>query len=242
MDPLKEKSPDVYPVTRDCIKLFESAYAKAPSEVSSFYTPNLLRRMALYVDRSIFYFDLYNLWGATMAIDRSSSLYNMRSVVHVFGPLLLQELEGPLKAVLGITHFLLGVDNRESLRWPDCLYRNAADRASGKQHALGHLIRQIESRAGRYPHIVETMVAFKREEEKLDFDVLRNSLGHSDYFLLKEGGKLVVHLEAGKNSQQIEVEEFLSVYTGIRDLVRGLNVSVNLMMHRLEQRREARGA
>ena len=41
MDLFKQKSPTVYPVASDFLRLFESAYAKAPSDVFTFYTPTL---------------------------------------------------------------------------------------------------------------------------------------------------------------------------------------------------------
>jgi len=233
LDQLRRLSPEVLPVAEDCIRLFENAYSRRPETVCTLRSPVLMERMTFYLDRSMLYSNLYERWTTLNNGESAHTLFNRESAINVFGPLLLQELEGPLKTILGITRFLIGVDVGEDSKWPGSLIR---DPSTGQQHTFGHLFSEIRKRAGRYPGLSETMEAFEGTDEKLDFEILRNALGHSDYWLVSEPRRLRVHLEAGENSQVMEADEFLSLFTGVQDLLLGLQIAVLVVMHRLGKR------
>jgi hypothetical protein len=233
LDKIKERSPGVFPAICDCLRLFERSRSKAPIKTNSLGRPELAAQMGLYVQRSFFYEMSYDLFGAHMAVDRTSSIYSKVNAVHVFGPFLLQELEGPLKKQLGIIHFLLGLTRDEDLDWPNCMY---TDMTVGRQHTVGHLVDQIIFRASDFGDLRKDMEVFKGSAMQLDFDVVRNALGHSDYLVLPSERGLKVHLEAGDKTQEMDIDEFLTVFTGVQDLVRGLHTAILVIIHRLDER------
>ena len=81
------------------------------------------------------------------------------------------------------------------------------------------------------------MAVFRGTETTLDFEILRNASGHSDHWLLGNRNDLKVHLEAGARSRVVECDEFLSVLTGVQNLVLCLQMVMLIMMHRLGMRR-----
>ena len=232
---LRALVPEVYPAAKDCLRLFERAYRRRPTKVRMLRSPVLMERLTFFLSRSMFYSNLYEFWNRNLTASRASTFFSRLNAINVFGPVLLQELEGPLKYELAIIRFLLGIDVGKESDWPGSLIQ---DPSTGRQHTFGHLFSEIHKNTTRYLELRRTMAVFKGTQKKLDFEVLRNALGHSDYWILANGNDLKVHLEAGEESQVIEWDEFLSVFTGVQDLVLGLQMAMLIVMHRLGMRRE----
>src|SRR2546428_12444285 len=94
LDQLRFVSPEALPAAEDCVRLFESAYSRRPERVRTLRSPGLMERMTLYLDRSMLYSNLYERWSTLGDMDPKSTPPTRISAINVFGPLLLQELEG----------------------------------------------------------------------------------------------------------------------------------------------------
>jgi len=232
LDQLRRVTPEVRPTAEDFLRLFDQTFTRIPEKVRTLRSSLLMERMTFFLDRSMQYSHLYELWRSFAAVDPSSSLFTQSNAINVFGPFLLEELEGPLKYELGIIRFLIGLAVGEDSKWPESLIR---DPSTGQQHTFGHLFSEIRKRSAGYPSLEETMKVFEGSDSRLDFEVLRNALSHSDYWIEKDATGLKVHLEAGGRSQLTEAREFLSVFTGVQDLVLGLQMAVLIAMHRIGQ-------
>jgi hypothetical protein len=228
--PLAEKSPDAKVVVDDCLRLFDRVFPSQQGPIRAALTEEFQARMVRFLQRSFFINDLDGHWGAMQAVKAKPTLFNPRNAVHVFGALLLQQIEGPLKTQLAFLCFLLELDHGDNATWPDYVYVN---RRTGRQKTFGHFFERGARLAERYPDLRGMFRSFRGGPERLDFDVLRNALGHSDYIIIGKGQDIRVTLEAGERTQVMEANEFLSIVSGMEDLIRALNVAILIFVHRM---------
>lgn len=226
---LKQTRPAVYPIVAQLIEVFEDAARRSPRAVSPIYNQELISVLTDLVERSAFYENLYDYWRKKLGSTDDKVEYSFANAIHLFSAILLQEIEGPLKIELQIANFLMEIANGNQAKWPDYQYKKGS---RGQTKGIDHIVTRGLVLSVDYREIFWMFRAMKGGGDYLPFKLLRNVLGHSTYQILSRGGRIVVMLKAGKLSREIEAREYLSVLTGVQDLIRGLHVGVYLILRK----------
>lgn len=206
------------------IELFNRCISNRKEKLKEIFDPNLISYLIDFVDRSTFFDLLYIFWDKKLQGKEDAEIFSLKNSLYNFYPILVMEIEGPLKKLLLIMDFVLKIDSGEQLEWSKFKF---------KYKYISNIIKNIEKSSKNSQYISKVIEGLNPPNNPINISILRNAGAHSNYRIIEENNKQYIEIEIEKGKVKIESIELLGFYSMTTDLIKILNIIVHLGLRRI---------
>ncbi|CAG0981985.1 MAG: hypothetical protein MPEBLZ_02145 [Candidatus Methanoperedens nitroreducens] len=214
----------------ECLELFQCCLdSKSKDKLIELWSDELITRMINYVDRSIFYENLFIFWDKKL-VSKNSNIFTIENAIHTFYPIFCQEIEGPLKNCLLVVDFILRVKGKEELTWSNFKYKKNNKRTNNYKY-IPEILSSLEGSSKNTKFIKEVVNGLNSDPLKIR--TLRNAGAHSNYIYYKDINSIMIYSE---NSEAVKIPamSFLQLFSMTEDLLTIFHLIIHLGCRRIE--------
>lgn len=226
-------------------------------QAQSLISDELINQTATFIERTRFYHQLWNSWMDWLEADNGPTYVSKNTAVHLFAPLYVQELEGPLRYQLATLIDFCGSKQNESNNWKDRLYKKdnqkkyfpsiqteaiqklqqvqgtgeTDDLNDGYEHLLTALVLLAQNKSFAEdiePEDGPTSLADMMDGNHPNAGAIRNAIAHADYRVERDGEETKLVLSINGTDYGLYLEPLLLYLNRQFTLIRALSVGVGL--------------
>jgi len=232
IDKKKEFSPDCEPLIMDLLRLFNNCIRKNLPLVQSATIKGEVKKLVDFFSRSKIYDLFYGLWDKQLGKVIEKFRFNKRNLLHIFLPIFLQEIEGPLKKQFLLINYLLELDQGRKLKWPEYAYKTTKPRKKPK--FIKGIVDNGVKLSSQYPEI-RNMYSGLIVDNKIHYiNLIRRCIAHSDYTIEGQENDLMLTFPSSGGNLNLTFEQTRTLMTMTFDLILILHVAIHLGIRRKE--------
>lgn len=232
IDKKKESSPDSEPLILDLLRLFDSCIRKNLPLVKSATRNEEIKKLVDFFSRSKVYELFYGLWDTQLGKIIEKFTFSKRNLLHIFMPIFLQEMEGPLKKQFLLINYLLEVDQGRKLKWAEYAYKTA--KRWKKPKFIKEIVNNGVTLSSQYPEI-RNMYSGLIVDNKIHYiNLVRKCIAHSDYAIEGQENDLRVTFPSSEGNLNLDFKQTLTIMTMTFDLILILHIAIHLGIRRKE--------
>ena len=222
----KEVTPDSELIILEILRLFDNCIKKALTSVDSATSSDDIKKLIDFMDRSGSYNQFYELWDKQLGTTIGRFKFTKRNLIHIFLPIFLEEIEGPLKKQLLLLDYLLELDKGRKVTWPEYIKR-------GKRHKyILEIVRDGIKLSDRYPEIRNVYSGLKADKTIFYINLVRKCIAHSDYRVEGLDDNLSITFPDPKGDFRLTFDQLCEIMTMTFDLILILHVAIHLGIRR----------
>jgi len=232
IDKKKEFSPDCEPLIVDLLRLFDNCIRKNPSLVESATSNGDVKKLVDFFSRSKVYELFYGLWDKQLGKEVEKFTFSKRNLLHIFLPIFLQEIEGPLKKQFLLINYLLELDQGRKLKWSVYAYKATKKRKMPKY--IKEIVNEGVTLSSHYPEI-KNMYSGLVVDNKIHYiNLIRKCIAHSAYLIEGQENDLMVIFPSSEGNLNWAFRQTCEIMTMTFDLILILHVAIHLGIRRKE--------
>jgi hypothetical protein len=228
-----EASPDAEDIIVDVLKLFDNCIRKNLSRLKSCIQDVEIKKLVDFMDRSKVYEEFISFWSKRFFQEIDEFEFSKINFLHIFLPILLQEIEGPLKRQLLMVNFLLEICKGSDVDWSEYIFKE------GKGRKYPKFVRGIVEKGFKltehYSEIRNIYFGLKAEENRNLLSLVRNCVAHSDYKVEETDKDLRITFPDPNGEDQNFTFEHVWKLSSVFDLILILHVALHLGIRRAEK-------
>jgi len=232
IDKKKEFSPDCEPLIIDLLRLFDNCIRKDLSLVESATRNGEVKKLVNFFSRSKVYELFYELWDKQLGNVIEKFTFGKRNLLHIFLPIFLQEIEGPLKMQFLLINYLLELDQGRKFKWSEYAYKTTKQRKIPK--FIKEIVNDGVTLSSQYPEI-RNMYSGLIVDNKIHYiNLIRKCIAHSDYTIEEQENDLMVTFLSSEGNLNWTFKQTCEIMTMTFDLILILHVAIHLGIRRKE--------
>jgi len=232
IDKKKEFSPDCEPLIMDLLKLFDNCIRKNLPLVKSATRNGEVKKLVDFFSRSKVYDLFYGVWDKQLGKIIEKFTFSKRNLLHIFLPIFLQEIEGPLKKQFLLINYLLELDQGRKLKWSEYAYKTTKPRKKPK--FIKEIVNNGVTLSSQYPEI-RNMYSGLIVDNKIHYiNLIRKCIAHSDYTIEGQENNLRVTFPSSEGNLNLDFKQICTIMTMTFDLILILHVAIHLGIRRKE--------
>jgi hypothetical protein len=155
-------------------------------------------------------------------------------LLHIFLPVFLQEIEGPLKKQFLLINYLLELDQGRKLKWSEYAYKTTKPRRKPK--FIKEIVDNGVKLSSQYPEI-RNMYSGLIVDNKIHYiNLIRRCIAHSDYAIDGQENDLMLTFPSSGGNLNLTFEQTCTLMTMTFDLILILQVAIHLGIRRKDAR------
>lgn len=198
-------------VITSMVELWEDAVSANLTLVNELLKGDFTRRLADWVERSFIYQNFYAFLDQRLVA--GDKIFDRKTISHLVVPLLLQELEGPVKWSVLSVGFLqrLRIGKRKS-------WQNYHRVSSGRVKYLSEAINETKDVLPKKSPLYEVVDGLEPPDHDVRSNLVRRAIAHSDFTVQETNADVIVVIHDPVGDLELPFNEMMKAFHVTLDL------------------------